>query len=64
MVAKYSIVSEWDPKLAHEGHGVGMWKAILKGRREFWRFIRFRVGLGKDFRFWADPWCGNNPCKV
>lgn len=66
MVAKYGANSNWDLKeVQHqEGHGDGMWKAILKGREEIWRFLSFNMGSKDNIQFWKDHWCGKNLLKV
>lgn len=59
MVAKYCMNSVWESKEPCDGHGGGVWKSILKGRVEFWRYITFNLGSEEDIRFWEDICHGN-----
>lgn len=31
---------------------------IIKVKEGFWRFTRFKIGLGEEIRFWDDLWVG------
>jgi hypothetical protein len=43
--------------------GVGLWKNIRKGWKNFVGFSRFEVGGGARTKFWHDLWCGNSTLK-
>lgn len=45
-------------------HGCGIWKSIQKLRVNFWNYIRFNLGSGREIRFWEDRWIGEVPLKV
>ena len=45
-------------------NGVGLWKAIWNGWKEFNNRVVFRVGNGRRVRFWNDRWCGEDPLAV
>lgn len=44
-----------------EAYGTGIWKLILFGKENFWRFLRFKLGAGVDISIWDDLWCGGMP---
>lgn len=56
---KYGLNLNWDLKKVHSGHSIGIWMSILKGKEDFWMFIRFWIGLSEELKFWEDTWCGN-----
>lgn len=63
MVTKYGLNSNWGPKEVCDSYGTRIKKSILKGDEKFWRFIKFRLGLGEEIGFWEDSYCGDNPLK-
>jgi hypothetical protein len=46
-----------------EAHGVGLWKFICMGWRNFKRHFRFDHGVGSKISFWEDTWCGESSLK-
>lgn len=63
IVARYGLLFEWNRKDVRNGYGTGNWKSILKGKFDFWKFIRFKLGSGKVIRFWEDLWGGELPLR-
>jgi hypothetical protein len=45
-------------------YGVGHWKNIRRGWREFSSHTRFDVGDNSKIRFWHDVWCGDQALKI
>lgn len=64
MEARHSSISLWMPKEMRRSYGTGLWKAILKGKDKFWKFIQFSLGFNEIIRFWDDVWCEDDPLKV
>ena len=50
----------WCFGASSKGYGVGLWKAIRQGWKDFNKRIVFRVGNGRRVRFWKDKWCGED----
>lgn len=44
------------PQEVRIGHGIGIWKSIVKYRDEFMNYIRFDKGQ-EEIKFWEDLWC-------
>lgn len=63
IVAKYGDHSVWESKEVR-AYGTGVWKSILNGNDQFNRFVRVKVGSGKDILFWKDLWCGSTPLRL
>ena len=51
----------WCSRVSREGYGMGLWKAIDNGWKEFNNMVVFRVGNGRRVRFWKGRWCGEDP---
>ena len=54
----------WCSRVLREGYGVGLWKAIRNGWKEFNNRVGFRAGNRRRVRFWKDRWCGEDPLAV
>jgi hypothetical protein len=64
LVAKYgSTWGGWRSCDITEAHGVGLWKFIYMGWRNFKRHFRFDPGDGSKISFWEDVWCGETSLK-
>jgi hypothetical protein len=64
LVAKYgSTWGGWRFCDITEAHGVGLWKFICMGWRNFKRHFRFDPGDGSKISFWEDVWCGETSLK-
>ena len=64
LVAKYgSIQGGWRSRAITESHGVGLWKFICMGWRNFKWHFRFDPGVGSKISFWEDIWCGESSLK-
>lgn len=48
-------------EVGSEAYGSSLWKAISKGGADFFLRSRFAIGNGVSFKFWQDPWYGENP---
>lgn len=46
------------------GHGIGIWKFIVEGKEEFWKFTWFKLGSGVKIKFWDDVWCKDRHLRV
>lgn len=44
-------------------HGCGIWKSIMMVKKEFWKFVRFKLGSDQEIKFWEDIWVGEDPLK-
>ena len=64
IVARYALMSEWNLKDIREGFGTGIWKFILKGKTDFWKFIWFKLGLVEEICFWEDFWYRDSPLHL
>jgi hypothetical protein len=53
----------WHSSDITEAHGVGLWKFICMGWRNFRGHFRFDLGDGSKISFWEDVWCGENSLK-
>jgi hypothetical protein len=63
-VAKYgSLCGGCCSCVINEAHGVGLWKYICIGWRNFKRHFRFDLGDGSRISFWEDVWCGESSLK-
>jgi hypothetical protein len=63
-VAKYgSLRGGWRSCVINKAHGVGLWKYICMGWRNFKRHFRFDPGVGSRISFWEDVWCGESSLK-
>lgn len=45
----------WKGKAVWGRYGCGIWKSIQM-IEDVWKFIRFKLGSGKEIRFWEDRW--------
>jgi hypothetical protein len=64
LVAKYgSSRGGWHSNVISESHGVGLWKYICMGWRNFKGHFRFDPGIGSKISFWEDVWCGECALK-
>lgn len=64
VVARFGEVSCWEAKEVRGRHGRGLWKSIQSVRECFWKFIRYKLGSGREISFWEDKWIGEVPLKV
>lgn len=58
VVARFGEQSRWESKEVHVRHGCGIWKSILKVRKDFWNLIQFKLGSGSKIKFWKTPGWG------
>jgi hypothetical protein len=64
LVTKYgSSWGGWRSSDISESHGVGLWKYICMGWRNFKCHFRFDPGIGSQISFWEDVWCGECALK-
>jgi hypothetical protein len=64
LVAKYgSMWGRWRSYVISEAHGVGLWKYICVGWRNFKWHFKFYPGVGSRISFWKDVWCGESSLK-
>lgn len=60
-MAKFGEKSIWEVNVVQSRHGCGLWKSICGVRDLFWKHVCFRVGSGREIRFWNDRWVGEVP---
>jgi hypothetical protein len=64
LVAKYELDwGGWHSGVISGSHGVGLWKYICMGWKNFRRFVKFDPGEGSKICFWDDVWCGDRVLK-
>jgi hypothetical protein len=57
--AKFGSLWEgWCSNEVFGPYGVGVWKNIRSGWKDFPRFVRLEVRDRSKIRFWQDVWCG------
>lgn len=47
-MGRFGEISSWQAKEVRVRHGCGMWKSIQKLRVNFWNYIRFNLGSGRE----------------
>lgn len=60
-MARFGAQSIWESKVVRGRHGCGIWKSIISGKEELWKFIRFKLGSGENISFLKDMWVGEAP---
>ena len=40
-------------------HGQALWKGIMLEFDVFYSCVGFKMGNGRQIRFWTDTWCGD-----
>jgi hypothetical protein len=64
LVAKYRFsCGGWRSSDITESQGVGFWKYICMGWRNFKCHFRFDPGIGSKVSFWENVWCGESALK-
>lgn len=58
MVARFGAKSGWDTKEVRMRPECGIWNFIYKVKEVFWNFIAYKLGSGREIRFWEDRWVG------
>lgn len=44
--------SVWESNEVRFRHGCGIWKSIQRVHNVFWKHIQFKLGSGREIRFW------------
>lgn len=57
------LTQKWESGDVKGRHGCGLWKLIMRGKVDFWKFIRFSLSSGFDISFWEDLWIGDLSLK-
>lgn len=63
MAVRHEEESVWESKMVRGRHGCSIWKSIMAGKEDFWKFIRFKLGLRENISFWRDLWIRGEPLE-
>lgn len=54
VVARFGEKLVWESREVRRRHGYRIWKSILVGRDDFWKYLKFNLGSSENIKFWKD----------